>query len=100
MKLLQWLVIHTEVVVIKGDGEHTTGRFADDAETVTFALDDIDNGPRDRRTTVVSANTVYQTRVGNWNNTSRLVIGEHWECGIVPPVSELDNLVNQSQISC
>jgi hypothetical protein len=50
-------------MALEVDGHNITGRFVDESEPVTLALDDVDDGPGYRGTAVVTPNTVDSARI-------------------------------------
>lgn len=70
-------------------------RCVDDSESVSSALNNVDDVEWDIGSAVVSSNTVECSAVGDWDNTSRNVASEQRKGGVVPPVTNLPNLMGQ-----
>jgi len=84
--------ILTHIVIVNGYGKDTTSRFVDDTETIAFALDDIDDSPRNFWSSVETADTIDSTRISDRNGTSSDVAVEEWKGGLLPPVTNLNDL--------
>jgi len=79
-------------VIVNGDGEDITSGLVDDTETIAFALDDINDSPRNFRSSLETANTIDGATVRDGNNTSSNVAVEQWRRGLLPPVSNFNDL--------
>jgi len=79
-------------VIVNRDSENTASRLVDDTETIAFALDDINDSPRNFRSSLETADTIDGTTVSDRNTTSSNVAVEQWNCGLLPPVSNLNDL--------
>ena len=86
------MYILTHIMIVNGDGEDITSRFVDDTEAIAFALDDIDDSPRNFGSSIETTNTIDSTTVRDGNNTSSNVAVEEWRCGLLPPVTNLNDL--------
>jgi len=73
-------------MIVNGDGEDITSRFVDDTEAISFALDDIDDSPRNFGSSIETTNAIDGTTV------SSNVAVEEWRCGLLPPVTNLNDL--------
>jgi len=79
-------------MIINRDSENTASGLVDDAEAIAFSRDDIDYSPRNCRSSLETANTIDSTTVSYGNTTSSNVTVEQWNCRLLPPVSNLNDL--------
>ena len=79
-------------MTVNREGENTASGLVDDAEAIAFALIDINHSPRNFRSPLETANTIDSTTVSHGNTTSSNVTVEQWNCGLLPPVSNLNDL--------
>jgi hypothetical protein len=80
-------------VVINRDVENVTGRLIDETESVAFALNDIDDGPRNCGAALETTNTIDGGRVRNRNDACGNVVREEIRSSNLPPVTDLNDLV-------
>lgn len=79
-------------MIVKRDSESTASGLVDDTEAIAFALNNIDHRPRNFRTSLETPNTIDGTTVSDGNRTSSNVTVEQRKCGLLPPVSNLNDL--------
>jgi len=79
-------------MTVNREGENTASGLVDDAEAIAFTLDDVDHSPRNFRSPLETADTIDSTTVSHGNTTSSNVTIEQWKCGLLPPVSNLNDL--------
>lgn len=82
-------------MVVNRHSEDVASGLINDAETVAFALHDIDHRPGDGRATIVAACAVHKAGVGDWDDTSCFVAREKRDGRILPPIGEFDDLIRK-----
>lgn len=80
-------------MVINGDGEDVTSGLVDDTEAVALATGDIDNSPIDLRTALEATDAIDGTRIRDWNDTSSNVAIKKRKGGVLPPITNFDDLL-------
>ena len=77
---------------VNRDGEDITGRLVDNTEAIAFTLGDVDHSPRNFRSPLETADTIDGATIRYGDNTSSNVAVEQRRRGLLPPVSNLNDL--------
>ena len=79
-------------MIVNGDGEDITSGLVDNTEAIASALLDVDHSPRNFRSSLETANTIDGATVRDRDNTSSNVAVEQRRRGLLPPISNLNDL--------